>query len=92
LAQARVGLADYPLHVLTKSGVMAAYFAHSLLAVNTSTVGTLPNSLKEGHHFVRAARLADPELDAQAVADAGHNWYCAHGRDATAAAMLSLLS
>jgi hypothetical protein len=91
LAQARVGLADYPLHVLTKSGIMAAYFAHGLLAVNTSTVGRLPGDLKEGRHFVGPARLADPRVDGQAVATEGHGWYCGHGRDATAKAILSLL-
>jgi hypothetical protein len=92
LVQARAGLADYPLHVLTKSGIMAAYFAHGLLAVNTSTVGTLPDGIEEGREFVHPARLAEPALDTQAVAAEGHAWYRGHGRDATAATVLSLLS
>ena len=92
LAQARAGLADYPLHVLTKSGIMAAYLAHGLLAVNTSTTGNLPDGIAEGHQFVHPARLSDPALDAQAVADEGHHWYCGHGREATAAAVLAFLS
>jgi hypothetical protein len=91
LAQARVGLADYPHHVLTKSGIMAAYFAHGLLAVNTSAAGRLPGDLKEGRHFVGPARLSDPEFDGQTVAAAGYDWYCGHGLDATAETILSML-
>jgi hypothetical protein len=91
LAKARVGIADYPLHVLTKSGVMAAYFAHGLLAVNTSTVGALPDGIEEGRHFVHPARFSNPAIDGQAIAAEGHRWYCAHGRNATSATIYTLL-
>jgi hypothetical protein len=92
LVEARVGLADYPFHVLTKSGIMAAYFAHGLLAVNTSTVGRLPDGLAEGRQFVHPSRLTDPAFDAQAVADAGLNWYRPHALDGTTTALLAFLS
>jgi hypothetical protein len=92
LMQARAGLADYPLHVLTKSGIMAAYFAHGLLAVNTSTVGTLPDGIEEGREFVRPSRLFAPAFDAQAVADAGFRWYRPHDLEETARVLLPCLS
>jgi hypothetical protein len=92
LVQARAGLADYPLHVLTKSGVMAAYFAHGLLAVNTSTDGTLPHGIEEGRHFVQPFRLSNPTFRAQSVADAGYTWYRPHGVDGTVKMLLQCLS
>jgi hypothetical protein len=89
LAQARVGLADYPFHVLTKSGIMAAYFAHGLLAVNMSTVGKPPDGIREGRQFVHPSRLSDPAFDGQAVADAGFQWYRLHGLDGTTRVLLA---
>jgi hypothetical protein len=91
LAQARAGLADYPLHVLTKSGIMAAYFAHGLLAVNTSTAGALPDGIEEGQQFIHASRLSDPALDADAIAAEGFRWYRPHCVDGTARTLLALL-
>ena len=84
LSEARVGLVDYPLHVVTKSGIMAAFFAHGLLTVNTSTVGTLPDGIEEGRHFAHPHRLSEPTFDAEAVAAEGFAWYRPHSRDATA--------
>lgn len=92
LSDARIGLLDYPLHVATKSGIFAAYFAHGLLAVNTSTVGKLPPDLSEGREFVHPRRLATAGFDAQAVADAGHAWYRGHDLDATTSLVHRLLS
>jgi hypothetical protein len=89
LAQARVGLADNPLHVLTKSGIMAAYFAHGLLAVNMSTVGKPPDGIQEGRQFVHPSRLSDPAFEAQAVADGGFQWYRLHGLDGTVQVLLA---
>jgi hypothetical protein len=89
LAEARVGLADYPFHVLTKSGIMAAYFAHGLLAVNTSAVGRLPDGIDEGRQFVHPSRLCDPAFDGQAVANEGFRWYRPHGLDGTATALMA---
>lgn len=92
LANARIGLADYPLHVVTKSGILAAYFAHGLLAVNASGVGELPEDLREGREFVHPRSLVDPGLDPEAVAQAGFAWYRGHGRAETAALAHRLLS
>jgi hypothetical protein len=92
LAQARVGLVEYPLHISTKSGILAAYFAHGLLVVNTCSAGMPPSGLKEGCHFLHPDRLSEAGLDHQAVANEGHTWYCAHGREATAEIIAALLS
>ncbi len=94
LAEARVGLVDYPLHVVTKSGIVAAYLAHGLLCVNLSEVGRLPEGLTEGREFVRPASLANTrvEVDVEAVAAAGHAWYRTHDRAATAGLIHELLS
>ena len=90
LARARVGIADYPLHVMTKSGIVAAYLAHGLLCLNTSEVGKLPDDLAEGREFVSLARLARGDVDIDAVAAAGHAWYGRHDVAATAELVLFL--
>jgi hypothetical protein len=91
-AEARIGLVDYPHHVMTKSGIVAAYFAHQILAVNTSNCGNLPNDLAEGQHFISAVRLSDTSVDLEAVAAAGFSWYRKHGLKETALRILSLFS
>lgn len=92
LAHVRVGFVDYPFHVLTKSGILAAYFAHGVLAVNTSRVGTLPDGIEEGRQFAHPFRLSEPAFDGQAVADEGFRWYRPHSPDGTARALLPLFS
>ncbi|MFP4360167.1 MAG: hypothetical protein ACLFTG_05730 [Alphaproteobacteria bacterium] len=92
LADARAGLVDYPLHVLTKSGIVAAYLAHGTLCVNTSRVGELPADLAEGREFLHPARLAGGGVDGEAVAAAGHRWYRGHDVAATAALVHELIA
>jgi hypothetical protein len=84
LADARVGLIDYPMHVLTKSTILAAYLAHGMLAVNASTAGAPTCDLREGRHFVHPDRLAAAALDAESIASAGYAWYRTHDRQSTA--------
>jgi len=74
----RVGLFDYPQHMITKSTIASAYFAHGLLTVNTSATGILPKDLVEGREFVSLERFGSGCLDAQAVASAGFAWYRPH--------------
>ena len=83
LGDARIGLIDYPGHVFTKSGIAAAYFAHRLPIVNTSPVGGFPPDLQEGRHFASLERVANGGVEAQAIADTGHDWYRPHGVSAT---------
>lgn len=85
LLQARVGLVDYPMHVVTKSSIVAAYLAQGLLVINTNLSRIGPVDFKEGIHFVNPTTLLQPNFNAQAVAAAGHDWYLEHGLTATAA-------
>ena len=92
LARARIGIADYPRHVMTKSGIVAAYLAHGLLCVNTSEVGQLPDDLGEGREFVSLRRLSCADVDMDMVAAAGHAWYRRHDVAATAALVHELIA
>ncbi len=78
LQRARVGLSAYPLPMMTKSSIWAAYFAHGLLAVNVSGVGRLPGDLAEGREFIDLHRFGNGNLNAQAIASAGFLWYQHH--------------
>lgn len=88
LKRTRVGLSAYPLHMITKSTILAAYFAHGLLTVNGSCVGCLPGDLDEGREFVDLQHLGNGNLNAQAVASAGFSWYQHHGLSMTANRLL----
>ncbi len=92
LSRARVGLVDYPKHVLTKSGIAAAYFAHALIVVNTSNIGCAPASLRDGHEFLSLERLASGKFDPDEVAQAGRAWYQPHGITSTAETLLHSMS
>lgn len=92
LAQARAGFVDYPLHMVTKSGIMAAYFAHGMLTVNTSTVGSLPDGIQEGRQFVQPYRLMASSFVPEPVAANGFAWYRTHNREATATMVLRFLT
>ena len=84
MARARVGLADYPLHVVAKSGILAAYHAHGLLSVNVSPVGRLVDDIADGQHFAGISTLKKISFDAEAIAARGHQWYRGHDRARTA--------
>ena len=83
LSDAQIGLIDYPGHVFTKSGIAAAYFAHRLAVVNTSSVGGFPPDLEDGEQFLRLETFARRSSALQEIADAGNTWYRPHGIDAT---------
>lgn len=91
LGNARIGFVDYPLHVFTKSGIVAAYLAHGLLVVNFSSAGSLPRDLREGTHFVHTDRFATSRLDAEAIAAEGYAWYRRHNWNETAAIVHGLV-
>lgn len=92
LGQSRIGLIDYPRHVLTKSGIAAAYFAHGLLMVNMSCVGVLPDDLQEGREFVGLAHMHNGVYEPQEVASDGLAWYLTHNADITAQRILKQLT
>lgn len=83
LKRTRVGLSAYPLHMITKSTIWAAYFAHGLLAVNVGCVDCLPGDLDEEQKFVDLRHFGNDNFDAQVVASAGFSWYQHHGLSAT---------
>jgi hypothetical protein len=91
LAAARLGLADYPRHVAAKSGILAAYHAHGLLAFNLTDRGTPMDGLVEGEHFVGRRTMRSPALDLGRVAANGHRWYRRHDRAHAAALFGGLL-
>jgi len=92
LAEARVGIVDYPLHVFTKSGIIAAYMAHGMFVLNLSSTGVLPDRIEEGRHFVGLDRFETHAFDAESIAAAGHAWYRSHDLQATATVIHSLIS
>lgn len=83
LSQSQLGLMDYPRHVLTKSGIAAAYFAHGMLVLNLSNVGVLPDDLQEGREFLGLAQVADGSYEPQTIASAGLAWYLPHNVENT---------
>ncbi|KPP95361.1 glycosyltransferase family 1 protein [Erythrobacter sp. HL-111] len=83
LLSARVGLIDYPRHVVTKSGIAASYFAHGLLVVNASRIGNLPRDLAEGREFETPEGLASGGNDPERVARVGYAWYQPHNLSQT---------
>jgi hypothetical protein len=78
LSCARVGLLDYPVDVLTKSSIAAAYFAHGLLVVNTNYSGHLSSSLKDGQEFISLNQFEKRSIDPQFIATNGWKWYQPH--------------
>lgn len=90
LSSVRIGLLDYPGHVLTKSSIAAAYFAHGVLAVNTSNAGRLPHDLADGREFVAPDWFSHADTAPQTIADAGLAWYRPHGLEATVRKITSL--
>lgn len=91
LLKARIGLVDYPMHVITKSGIVAAYLAHGLLVVNTANASSKVRDFVEGVHFANPIRLLSPDFNAEAIAQGGHLWYRAHNLKKTADRILSLI-
>jgi len=92
LQRARIGLLQYPVDYLTKSGIWAAYAAHGLPCLVVSEPAP-SDPLEEGRHFLRA----DPEgsiseiPDLEAVGRRAREWYRAHARSENAAYLFASL-
>lgn len=86
LATASLGITVYPLRLITKSGVAAAYLSHRLplLLIDDRADGANAAGLPQpGRELLiwRGQGGDLPALDAEtlaAVADAGHQWYQSH--------------
>jgi len=94
LSNARVGFFTYPVPMLAKSSVFAAYAAHSLLPVTSpDNLGLNRDGLSEGTHFLRvdanlcSSVTGNPSTIA-AVAREGRRWYDSHSLAAHSDAML----
>lgn len=74
----RIAILNYPLSMITKSTIFAAYLAHGVLTVNTSCVGHIPKDLVEGREFVNLYHFSKGAFDAQTIASNGFVWYQLH--------------
>lgn len=92
LKRTRVGLSAYPLPMIAKSTIWAAYFAHGLLTVNVSSVSYLSSDLDEGQEFVGFQRFGNGNFDAQTVASSGFVWYQSHSLYTTIKQLIYRLS
>lgn len=76
LLGARAGFLAYPAAFLPKSGVFAAFCAHGVATVCTSSAP--PSSrLRAGEHYLPLP-VKGPD-DLQTIADAARSWYAGHG-------------
>jgi hypothetical protein len=76
LAKSKIGIIDYPVHCLAKSGVAAAYFAHGILLVTTCMEENETSDILEvGHQLLSLQYASNFEVDLVNVANAGHLWY-----------------
>jgi hypothetical protein len=84
LREASLGLLNYPLHCLKKSGIWAAYAAHGVPAVLPAEPQTIPN-LKEGEHFLRLGSARPTQNQLASISEAVHKWYGHEARSEDAA-------
>lgn len=92
LKGARYGLLAYRHHVLTKSGIFAAYTAHGLAAINLGSGTGLSHGLQAGREFLTADTFAAAHIPPQETAAAGRLWYQNHTLGRTAQSVRSLLA
>jgi hypothetical protein len=79
LAGAIVGFLDYPVELLAKSGIFAAYCAHRILPVGISSPDRKYQDGLEDKHICLADRYEKIDLLlAQAIADNAYTWYKSH--------------
>lgn len=83
LASSRVGLIDYPDHVICKSGILAAYLAHGVLAVNTQHFRPHRDKALHGIAYIGLENGVS-QAQQQWVATTGHEWYRGHSISQTA--------
>lgn len=84
LREASLGLLNYPLHCLKKSGIWAAYAAHGVPAVLPAEPQTIPN-LKEGEHFLRLGSARPTQNQLASISEAVYKWYDHEARSEDAA-------
>jgi len=92
LQRARIGLLQYPVDYLTKSGIWAAYAAHGLPCVVVSESAP-SDPLEENRHFLRANQdgvLSDAP-DLEAVGRRAREWYRGHAHSENAARLFHSL-
>ena len=86
------GLVAYPLFVLAKSGVFAAYCAHGLCPIVLSKEYPISDGLIAGKHYLAALpHKAENEAKKIQVAKNAFDWYQAHSIERHADAVLHLM-
>lgn len=90
LASSRAGLLHYPDLAICKSGVLAAYLAHGMLAVNTRRFQPHMNDPLLGRAYMELTDRADT-LGQEKIASYGHEWYQGHSVSETARRIFSIL-
>ncbi|XWK91362.1 MAG: hypothetical protein U7127_15325 [Phormidium sp.] len=80
LSSSVVGFFNYDIDYLAKSTIFAAYCAHRLLPVGTSSSYLQDDGLQTGKHYCLADHLTQSlSLEAgQAIADNAYTWYHSH--------------
>ncbi len=80
LSSSVVGFFNYDIDYLAKSTIFAAYCAHRLIPVGTSSSELQEDGLQAGKHYCLADRLTQSlSLAAgQAIADNAYAWYHSH--------------
>ncbi len=89
LLRARAGFLAYPADFLPKSSVFAAFCAHGLATLCTTSVPPV-QGLEAGRHYLSPGRPPDPGA-LQGTADAARAWYGGHGLGRHAVALADLL-
>lgn len=77
LSSSRVGLVNYPDQSICKSGILAAYFAHGVLAINMNIFKPHPDEALHGFAYLSFER-SNSDVCLQTIATNGHNWYRGH--------------
>ena len=94
LLDAIAGVVDYPVALLGKSGVFAAYCAYRLVPIVANFGDEIPaDGLERDRHYW-LTDIASEKLnlgDGQCVADQAHAWYHTHNLEAHARALAACL-
>lgn len=83
LARTRIGLVDYPLNQLGKSGILAAYHAHGLLVVNINDGGSGSDGMTINKHFANPFTFPLSVCQIDSIIGNGNCWYKKHNKAQT---------
>jgi hypothetical protein len=73
--QSRFGLLYYPRHLLSKSGVFAAYASHRMVPVLLAQPGSPVEELRPHIHYLDSSMRSLDTAALQGIADECWQWY-----------------